>query len=89
MSPPVLIGVVDAADDAQDARIINGTNIIGAEPAGFGERVGICGVAVAVGQSRSAERDAAVLDAHPHPVQRHAVVHAAARGLAHAVGANH
>ena len=82
--------LVGSAQHAQDTRIINSANIIGAKPAPLGEWVGIGRVAIAVGQCRAADHDAAVgLQPQPHPVERHTVVHTAAGGFAHAVGADH
>ncbi len=69
--------------------IIKGANVIGAKPARVTERVGAYRVAVAVGERGSAQRDTAVLDADPHPVERCAVIDAAAGGLAHPVGPDH
>ena len=54
--------VVDPAEHPQHARIIQCANIIGAEPAGLGERVGIRRIAVALGQGRAAQHDPPVVD---------------------------
>ena len=72
--------VVGAAQHAQHARLVDGAEVVGAEPARLGERVGVDRVAVALGQRRATEHDAAVgRHPHLHAVQRDAVVDAAAR----------
>ena len=82
--------LVGSAQHAEYARIINSANIIGAKPARLGERVGIGWVAIAVGQCRAADHDPAVgVHPQPHPVERNTVVHTAAGGFAHPVGADH
>ena len=55
--------VVDAAQNAEHSRIVNDANVVGAKPAGFGEGVGVGRIAIALGQSRAAEHDPAVVDA--------------------------
>ena len=82
--------VVGAAQHGQHARIIEGAQVVGAEPARFGERVGNDRVAIALGQRRATDRDAAIgQHAQPDAVERDTVVHTASRGLAHPVGADH
>ena len=87
--------VVESAQHAQTARIIQHPKIIGAKPPRLTERVRVGGIAVTGSQGCPADHHPAlaagrgVIDAHGDPVERSAVVHAAARGLTGAVGSHH
>jgi hypothetical protein len=80
--------VVDPAQHPQRARIVDDANVIGAEPAWLCERIRLHRIAVTLRQRRAAQHDPAVIDAHPDPVQRHAVVDATTGCLAHPICAH-
>ena len=88
-------GVVGPAEHRQPAGCVERADVVGAEPPGFGEGVGLRRVAVPPGQGGAADHDAPAarwvrpVDADLHPVQWQAVVHATAGGLAGAIGAHH
>ena len=88
-------GLVGPAEHRQQPRIIQCSNVIGVEPARFGERVRLGGVAIPLGKGGPADDDATrtgvggVVDPHPHLVQWHAVVDAPAGGLGRSIGAHH
>ena len=88
-------GLVGPAVHRQQPRIIQCSNVIGVEPARFGERVRLGGVAIPLGKGGPADDDATrtgvgrVVDPHPHLVQWHAVVDAPAGGLGRSIGAHH
>ena len=52
--------VVRPAHNSNPARIIHGADVIGAKPAGIGERIGIGRISVSLGECRPADRDAAL-----------------------------
>ena len=87
--------VIEPSQHLQAPRPVQPADVLGAEPAGLGEGVRGHRIAVAPGQGRPADHDAALpvgrglVDAHPHTVKGRAVVHAPARGLARSVAAHH
>jgi hypothetical protein len=82
--------VVQPAVHGEVAPGIEAAGVAGAEPAvgeGGGGALGVA--AVAVREHRAGQPHAVAGHRHLHPLQRTAVVHAAARGLGHAVGGHH